>query len=71
MFGFDPELGLNNTDEALNRLRYLVVALPVLAYAAVAALLWRYPISRERQRQMRKLIEERETLALGGASDLH
>ena len=71
VFGFDPELGLNNTGEALNRLRYLVVALPVLAYAAVAALLWRYPISRERQRQMRKLIEERETLALGGASDLH
>ena len=68
VFGFDPELGLNNTEEALNRLRYLVVALPVLAYAAVAALLWRYPISRERQRQMRKLIEERETLALGGAS---
>ncbi|MDE0360117.1 MAG: MFS transporter [Rhodospirillaceae bacterium] len=69
VFGFDPELGLNNSEEALNRLRYLVVALPVLAYAAVAALLWRYPISRERQRQMRKLIEERETLALGGASD--
>lgn len=68
VFGFDPELGLNNTEEALNRLRYLVVALPVLAYAAVAALLWRYPISRERQRQMRNLIEERETLALGGAS---
>ena len=67
VFGFDPELGLNNTEEALNRLRYLVVALPVLAYAAVAALLWRYPISRERQQQMRKLIEERETLALGGA----
>lgn len=69
VFGFDPELGLNNTGEALNRLRYLVVALPVLAYAAVAALLWRYPIGRERQRQMRKLIEERETLALGSASD--
>ena len=69
VFGFDPELGLNNTEEALNRLRYLVVALPVLAYAVVAALLWRYPISRERQRQMRTLIEERETLALGGASD--
>ena len=69
VFGFDPELGLNNTEEALNRLRYLVVALPVLAYAAVAALLWRYPIGRERQREMRRLIEERETLALGGASD--
>ena len=67
VFGFDPELGLNNTEEALNRLRYLVVALPVLAYAAVAALLWRYPIGRERQREMRRLIEERETLALGGA----
>ena len=62
-FGFDPELGSSNTQEALDRLRYLVVALPILAYAVVTALLLRYPISRERQRRMRAIIEEREELA--------
>jgi Na+/melibiose symporter-like transporter len=63
-FGFDPELGLDNTAEALLRLRYLIVALPVLAYAIVIALMWRYPISRERQRELRSLIEQKERLAL-------
>ena len=63
VFGFDPELGMNNTEEALQRLRYLIVALPVLAYATVIALLLGYPISREKQRQMREIIEKREALA--------
>lgn len=63
VFGFDPELGLDNSEDALERLRYLVVALPVLAYAVIVGLLWRYPISRDSQRQMREIIEEREALA--------
>ncbi len=63
-FDFDPELGANNTAEALQRLRYLIVALPVAAYAIVVGLMWRYPISRERQREMRHIIEERERSAL-------
>ena len=67
VFGFDPELGLDNTAEALQRLRYLIVALPVVAYAIVIALMWRFPISRERQRDMREIIEERERIALGPA----
>ena len=69
VFGFDPELGSNNTAEALNRLRYLIVVSSVLAYAIVIGLLWRYPISRERQRRMRGIIEEREKLALDSAGD--
>ena len=63
VFGFDPELGLNNSEEALTRLRYLVVALPVLAYVLIIGLLWRYPISRDSQRQMREIIEERENVS--------
>jgi Na+/melibiose symporter-like transporter len=63
-FDFDPALGANNTAEALQRLRYLIVALPVAAYAIVVGLMWRYPISRERQREMRHVIEERERSAL-------
>ena len=69
LFGFDPELGLNNTADALQRLRYLIVALPVIAYAIVVGLMWRYPISRERQREMRGIIEQRERLALGTSLD--
>jgi len=69
VFGFDPELGLDNTIEALQRLRYLIVALPVVAYAIVIGLMWRYPISRERQHEMRGIIEERERVALGSSVD--
>ena len=69
VFGFDPELGLDNSTEALQRLRYLIVALPVVAYAIVIGLMWRYPISRERQREMRGIIEERERVALSSSVD--
>jgi Na+/melibiose symporter-like transporter len=69
LFGFDPELGSDNTADALQRLRYLIVALPVLAYAIVIGLMWRYPISRERQHEMRDIIEERERLAPRGSAD--
>ena len=54
---------MNNTEEALQRLRYLIVALPVLAYSIVVALLLGYPISREKQQEMREIIEKREALA--------
>jgi Na+/melibiose symporter-like transporter len=63
-FGFDPQLGLENTAEALTRLRYLIVALPVAAYVIVIVLMWRYPISRARQQELRDIIEEKERLAL-------
>jgi len=69
VFGFEPELGMDNTADALQRLRYLIVALPVIAYAIVFGLMRRYPISRERQREMRDIIEERERLALRGSVD--
>ena len=64
VFSFDPEMGADSTAEALPRLRYLIVALPVVAYGIVIGLMWRYPISRERQREMRHVIEEWEKLAL-------
>ena len=67
LFGFDPELGLDNTEEALTRLRYLIVALPVTAYAIVIGLMWRYPISRAHQQEMRSIIEEKEKRALEDA----
>ncbi len=59
IFGFDPALGAENTAEALERIRYLIVSLPMAAYAIVIFLMWRYPITRERQQELRRLIEER------------
>jgi len=69
VFGFDPELGAGNAAEALQRLRYLIVALPIVAYGMVIGLMWRYPISRERQGELRSLIEERERLALADSTE--
>jgi GPH family glycoside/pentoside/hexuronide:cation symporter len=70
VFSFNPELGADNAAEALQRLRYLIVAFPVIAYATILALLWGYPISREHQSEMRTLIEERERLALADSTEL-
>jgi GPH family glycoside/pentoside/hexuronide:cation symporter len=67
-FAFIPELGADNTDTVLQRLRYLIVILPMIAYVIVIGLMWRYPISREYQTEMRGIIEERERLALGSST---
>lgn len=69
--GFDPELGADNTPEALRNLRYLIVVFPALAYAGVAFILLGYPIGRERQHQMRAEIEERERDAAAAQADQH
>jgi len=69
IFEFVPELGTDNTETALQRLRYLIVSLPVMAYAIVIGLMWRYPINRERQREMRTIIEERERVAMSSPVD--
>jgi GPH family glycoside/pentoside/hexuronide:cation symporter len=62
LFGFDPELGMNNTEQSLDRLRYLIVALPAIAYGFVIVLMLKYPIDRKDQHEMRKIIEKREKL---------
>ncbi|MGE4657710.1 MAG: hypothetical protein AAEI08_02135, partial [Gammaproteobacteria bacterium] len=59
-FGFDPSLGDANSEEAVERLRLLIVILPVIAYCIVIGLMWKYPITRERQREMRGIITARE-----------
>ena len=61
-FGFNPELGINNTKESLENLRYLIVLLPVLANLLVILLMLKYPISREYQDNMRKKIESIEKI---------
>jgi len=71
VIGFDPEAGADNSAEALRNLRYLIVVFPALAYASVAVMLFGYPIGRERQHEMRALIEERERLAGDVQPDRH
>lgn len=58
VFGFDPAIGLDNPSEAIERLRYLIVLFPASAYLIVMLLMWRYPITRERQQAMREQIEQ-------------
>ena len=60
VFGFEPSLGLDNTPESIERLRYLIVIFPAAAYIVVMLLMWRYPITRERQQAMREKIEQQE-----------
>ena len=69
VIGFDPEAGADNSAEALRNLRYLIVGFPALAYASVILMLFGYPISRERQHEMRAVIEERERVAFDAQSD--
>lgn len=61
IFGFDPGLGMDNTPQAIERLRYLIVLFPATAYVIVMLLMWRYPITRERQQAMREQIEKQQS----------
>jgi Na+/melibiose symporter-like transporter len=57
-FGFDPSLGDANPEDAVERLRLIIVILPVIAYCIVIGLMWKYPITRERQREIRSMIHQ-------------
>lgn len=55
--GFEP--GGENTQAAIEGVRYLIVFTPIAAYLLVVLLMWRYPIDRTRQKELRQIIEER------------
>ncbi|MDH4109655.1 MAG: MFS transporter, partial [Gammaproteobacteria bacterium] len=55
--GFVP--GGENTQAAIEGVRYLIVFLPVAAYLLVLLLMWRYPIDRTRQKELRQIIASR------------
>lgn len=59
LFGFDPDAGGSNSQETIDNVRYLIVFTPIAAYVLVLLLMWKYPIDRARQKQLRKIIEER------------
>lgn len=58
-FGFDAKLGDANTQATVDNVRYLIVFTPIAAYLLVLLLMWRYPIDRNRQKELREIIASR------------
>ena len=59
--GFDPDAGGENTQAMIDNVRYLIVFTPIGAYVLVLLLMWKYPIDRNRQKELRRIIEKRDT----------
>lgn len=55
--GFDPEAEISQ--DTADGVRYLIVFTPIAAYLIVLLLMWRYPIDRARQKELRQIIDER------------
>jgi Na+/melibiose symporter-like transporter len=59
LFGYDAELGSGNGPEELFGLRFLFSTFPSLFFLIGAAIVWRYPITEARHREIRAEIEKR------------
>lgn len=59
LFGFDASNGAQNTPEALMGLRLTFAVLPAVIFVIAAAVIWRYPITKERQERIRAAIDRR------------
>jgi len=59
-FGFDAKLGGENSQATVDNVRYLIVFTPIAAYLVVLLLMWRYPIDRARQKELRRIIDTRQ-----------
>ena len=59
LFGFDAANGAQNTPEALTGLRLTFAVLPAIIFVIAAAVIWRYPITKERQARIRAAIDRR------------
>ena len=60
LFGFDAANGAQNTPEALMGLRLTFAVLPAIIFVIAAAVVWRYPITKERQERIRAAIDRRD-----------
>ena len=58
-FGFNPDAGVENSQATIDNIRYLIVFTPIAAYLFVMLLMWKYPIDRARQKELRRIIDER------------
>ncbi len=59
-FGFDAANGAQNTPEALFGLRLTIGILPASLFVLAVIVVWRYPITREKQRQVREQIRQQQ-----------
>jgi GPH family glycoside/pentoside/hexuronide:cation symporter len=62
--GFEPKL--ENTSEAIERLRWMFVALPVVCLAAAGFVMWSFPLDEQRQAALRRALEARVSKRLAG-----
>jgi len=60
LFGFEPGAGAANGPDELRGVSFLFAVFPSLFYLIGAAIVWTYPITEERQREIRAAIEARE-----------
>ncbi len=61
-FGFDAANGAQNTPEALMGLRLTIGILPASLFVLAVIVVWRYPITRERQQRVREQIRQQQSV---------
>ena len=64
-FGFDAANGAQNTPEALFGLRLTIGILPASLFVLAVIVVWRYPITREKQQRVREQIANQQTATEG------
>ncbi len=68
LFGFDAANGAQNTPDALFGLRLTIGVLPAAIFVLASLIVWRYPISRAQQLELRETIRAQEAqVAVEGA----
>ena len=60
MIGYDAAAGAVNSEEAIMGLKYSYAILPAVMFVLAGAIVWNYPLTRERQRRIRGAIDRRE-----------
>jgi Na+/melibiose symporter-like transporter len=57
LIGFEPKAP--NTPEAVNAMMLLYILPPTIVSILVAAVMWRFPLDEAKQRELRRIIDER------------
>lgn len=65
LIGFDASAGAANTPEAIWGLKLVYAFLPSAIFVTAAVVIWKYPITRERQARIRGAIDRRDTRRQG------
>ncbi len=60
VFGFDPAIGLENSQGAINSVAYMFVFFPMIVYALAAWLIWTFPLDQAEQERLRLAIDAKQ-----------